>query len=72
MHPNTFRYRLCRVAEVGEINLDDPGERFGATLQLRLHLPGTMRRSTATSQHSSAPLEYHLKIRGSRRIGCVT
>ncbi|MFE5118343.1 PucR family transcriptional regulator [Streptomyces sp. NPDC056669] len=37
VHPNTFRYRLRRVAEVGEINLDDPGERFAAMLQLRLH-----------------------------------
>ncbi|WP_406163158.1 helix-turn-helix domain-containing protein [Streptomyces sp. NBC_01005] len=72
VHPNTFRYRLRRVAEVGEINLDDPGERFAAMLQLRLHPPGTMRRSTATSQHSSAPLEHHLKIRGTPRIGCAT
>jgi hypothetical protein len=36
VHPNTFRYRLRRLAEVGEINLDDPGERFAAMLQLRL------------------------------------
>ncbi|MFE1959361.1 PucR family transcriptional regulator [Streptomyces sp. NPDC059479] len=40
VHPNTFRYRLRRLAEVGGINLDDPGERFAAMLQLRLH-PGT-------------------------------
>lgn len=71
VHPNTFRYRLRRVAEVGEIKLDDPGERFAAMLQLRLHPPGTTSRSTATSQHTSAPLKHHLKIRGTPRIGCV-
>ncbi|SDY09192.1 PucR C-terminal helix-turn-helix domain-containing protein [Amycolatopsis xylanica] len=36
VHPNTFRYRLRRLAEVGEIDLDDPGQRFAAMLQLRL------------------------------------
>jgi DNA-binding PucR family transcriptional regulator len=36
VHPNTFRYRLKRVAEVGEIDLDDPGQRFAAMLQIRL------------------------------------
>ena len=36
VHPNTFRYRLRRVAEVGEINLTDPEERFVAMLQLRV------------------------------------
>ncbi|MER6671487.1 helix-turn-helix domain-containing protein, partial [Amycolatopsis japonica] len=36
VHPNTFRYRLRRLAEVGEIDLDDAGERFAAMLQLRL------------------------------------
>ena len=36
LHPNTFRYRLRRVAEVGEINLADPDQRFVAMLQLRL------------------------------------
>ncbi|WP_344865485.1 PucR family transcriptional regulator [Amycolatopsis ultiminotia] len=39
VHPNTFRYRLRRLAEVGEIDLDDPEQRFAAMLQLRL-LPG--------------------------------
>ncbi|MEV7678338.1 helix-turn-helix domain-containing protein [Streptomyces sp. NPDC088341] len=37
VHPNTFRYRLRRLAEVGGLDLDDPDERFAATLQLRLH-----------------------------------
>ena len=36
LHPNTFRYRLRRVAEVGEINLADPEQRFVAMLQLRV------------------------------------
>jgi len=36
LHPNTFRYRLRRLAEVGEINLADPEQRFVAMLQLRV------------------------------------
>ncbi|MCS0603452.1 helix-turn-helix domain-containing protein [Streptomyces sp. LP11] len=36
VHPNTFRYRIRRVAEVGELDLRDPSARFGAMLQLRL------------------------------------
>jgi DNA-binding PucR family transcriptional regulator len=36
VHPNTFRYRLRRLAEVGEIDLGSPDARFGAMLQLRL------------------------------------
>ncbi|MEU6995991.1 helix-turn-helix domain-containing protein [Streptomyces sp. NPDC046465] len=36
VHPNTFRYRIRRVAEVGQIDLRDPSERFAAMLQLRL------------------------------------
>lgn len=39
VHPNTFRYRLRRVAEVGEIDLADPDVRFSALLQLRLFPP---------------------------------
>ncbi|MGH4001802.1 MAG: PucR family transcriptional regulator [Pseudonocardiaceae bacterium] len=35
-HPNTFRYRLRRLSEVGGIDLDDPEARFAAMLQLRL------------------------------------
>lgn len=40
VHPNTFRYRLRRLPEVGEIDLSDPDARFAAMLQLRLWLPG--------------------------------
>ncbi|MFF0203815.1 PucR family transcriptional regulator [Streptomyces sp. NPDC005017] len=36
VHPNTFRYRLRRVTEVGGIDLQDPSARFAAMLQLRL------------------------------------
>lgn len=36
VHPNTFRYRLRRVAEVGELDLADPEARFVALLQLRV------------------------------------
>jgi DNA-binding PucR family transcriptional regulator len=36
VHPNTFRYRLRRLAEVGEIDLTDSQARFSAMLQLRI------------------------------------
>ncbi|MEU5798560.1 helix-turn-helix domain-containing protein [Streptomyces sp. NPDC047813] len=36
VHPNTFRYRIRRVAEVGQLDLQDPSARFSAMLQLRL------------------------------------
>lgn len=39
VHPNTFRYRLRRVAEVGGIDLTDPEQRFVALLQLRVLAP---------------------------------
>lgn len=35
VHPNTFRYRLRRLVEIGRINLQDPDERFAIMLQLR-------------------------------------
>lgn len=35
-HPNTFRYRLRRVAQVGGIDLNDADQRFGAMLHLRV------------------------------------
>lgn len=40
VHPNTFRYRLRRLSEVGEIDLTDANARFSAMLQLRLWRPG--------------------------------
>jgi hypothetical protein len=39
VHPNTFRYRLRRLAEVGEIDLTSPEARFAAMLQLRVLAP---------------------------------
>jgi hypothetical protein len=36
VHPNTFRYRLKRLAAVAGIDLTDPEARFEAMLQLRL------------------------------------
>ncbi|WP_307849697.1 PucR family transcriptional regulator [Qaidamihabitans albus] len=39
VHPNTFRYRLRRLAEVGDIDLADPEARFAAMLQLRVVAP---------------------------------
>jgi DNA-binding PucR family transcriptional regulator len=35
VHPNTFRYRLKRLLELGGIDLDDPDERLVTELQLR-------------------------------------
>jgi len=42
VHPNTFRYRLRRLAEVGEIDLGDSQARFAAMLQLRVVSPGSI------------------------------
>lgn len=36
VHPNTFRYRLKRLCEISELDLDDPDERLITELQLRL------------------------------------
>ncbi|MFF1823606.1 PucR family transcriptional regulator [Kribbella sp. NPDC058245] len=36
VHPNTFRYRLRRLAEIGSLDLGDPDARFAAMLQLRV------------------------------------
>jgi sugar diacid utilization regulator len=35
IHPNTFRYRLRRLVQVGRIDLRDPEARFAIMLQLR-------------------------------------
>ncbi|HEY7174839.1 MAG TPA: helix-turn-helix domain-containing protein, partial [Micromonosporaceae bacterium] len=39
VHPNTFRDRLRRLAEVGGIDLANPEARFAAMLQLRVLSP---------------------------------
>jgi hypothetical protein len=36
VHPNTFRYRLHRISEIGEVDLADSECRFALMLQLRL------------------------------------
>ena len=36
VHPNTFRYRLRRLSELAELDLDDPEQRLVAQLQLHL------------------------------------
>lgn len=36
VHPNTFRYRLRRLQELSDIDLDDHAERLALELQLRL------------------------------------
>jgi DNA-binding PucR family transcriptional regulator len=36
IHPNTFRYRLRRIAEIGDVDLSDGESRFALMLQLRL------------------------------------
>lgn len=36
VHPNTFRYRLRRLAEISGLDIGDPEARFAAMLQLRL------------------------------------
>jgi DNA-binding PucR family transcriptional regulator len=36
VHPNTFRYRLRRLADLFAIRIDDPEERLALGLQLRL------------------------------------
>jgi hypothetical protein len=48
VHPNTFRYRLRRLAEVGCLDLDDPEARFAAMLQLRVVAPPPPRRPTTS------------------------
>jgi hypothetical protein len=52
VHPNTFRYRLRRIAEVSGLNLDDADARFAAMLQLRLldAMPAAV-----TSRSTSSP-----------------
>lgn len=36
VHPNTLRYRLKRISQVGGIDLDDPETRFELMLQMRV------------------------------------
>jgi hypothetical protein len=36
VHPNTLRYRLRRISEVSAVDLEDPNNRLGMMLQLKL------------------------------------
>ncbi|HEX7309169.1 PucR family transcriptional regulator [Lentzea sp.] len=54
VHPNTFRYRLRRLSEVGEIDLSDPNARFAAMLQLRLWRPGAAEPARRTPASTGA------------------
>lgn len=36
IHPNTLRYRLGRIRDIGEIDLDDRDERLALMVELRL------------------------------------
>lgn len=36
IHPNTLRYRLRRISELIDLDLNDPEQRFAAMLQLRI------------------------------------
>ncbi|MGO1972096.1 MAG: PucR family transcriptional regulator [Propionibacteriaceae bacterium] len=40
VHPNTFRYRLRRLCEVADLDIDDADARFGVMLQLRVLASG--------------------------------
>jgi sugar diacid utilization regulator len=46
VHPNTFRYRMRRLVELFDFDLDDPDERVVLELQLRLLTVDTPRRSS--------------------------
>jgi DNA-binding PucR family transcriptional regulator len=43
VHQNTFRYRLRRLSEIAEVDLDDPQARFALELQLRIFPPDSPR-----------------------------
>ncbi|MGW4031754.1 PucR family transcriptional regulator [Streptomyces sp. NPDC004838] len=46
VHPNTFRYRLTRLSEIGALDLTDPDARFEALIDLRLHRLRRARRAS--------------------------
>jgi DNA-binding PucR family transcriptional regulator len=50
VHPNTFRYRMRRLVELFDIDLDNPEERLVLELQLRLLAP-----DGATGRAGSSP-----------------
>jgi DNA-binding PucR family transcriptional regulator len=46
VHPNTFRYRMRRLLELFDLDLEDPDERLVIELQLRLYEEEELRRSS--------------------------
>ncbi len=56
VHPNTLRYRLRRVAEVGKLDFDDPEARFAAMLQLRLIATDAPRRPGSPVEGAAEPV----------------
>lgn len=49
VHPNTLRYRLRRVSEIGRLDLADPQQRFDIMLQLRVLVTTERSRGTPES-----------------------
>jgi DNA-binding PucR family transcriptional regulator len=46
VHPNTFRYRMRRLVELFDLDLDDPDERVVLELQLRFDVEGSASRTS--------------------------
>lgn len=54
-HPNTFRYRLRRLSEIGGVDLDDPSARFAAMVELRLLVPRQDSKASPVTRPSDPP-----------------
>jgi sugar diacid utilization regulator len=50
VHPNTFRYRMRRLVELFDLDLDDPDERVVLELQLRFAATGSNEPANGTSR----------------------
>jgi sugar diacid utilization regulator len=50
VHPNTFRYRMRRMVELFELDLDDPDERVVLELQLRFATSASSAPASGTSR----------------------
>ncbi|MFF2476221.1 helix-turn-helix domain-containing protein [Streptomyces sp. NPDC058066] len=51
VHPNTFRYRLRRAAEIAGMDLNDPEKRFAAMLELRI-MRATLHKFTSRAERA--------------------
>jgi DNA-binding PucR family transcriptional regulator len=54
VHPNTFRYRMRRLVELCDLDLENPEERLVIELQLRLLGNDTSRRQSSPEREPSA------------------